>query len=99
MSILTFSEAGIYPLSQYTFLLILAINPALFRLFKPRHFFLIALGILGSFINARAMLPFMLLTILDLDYSKLEKKEMFLMLGFFVVQVWIVLSFGSAWYG
>lgn len=92
----SFSEAGIFPLSQYTFLFIMSFNPPLFKLMKLRHFAFLGLGILGSLVNARAILPFMLLTILDLDYSRLEKKDMAMMLGFFALQVWLVLAFGSA---
>lgn len=87
--------SGILPISQYTFLFVLAFNPPLFKLFEKRHFLFLAVGILLAFINHRAVMPFMLLILLDLDYSKLEKKDVMNIITFFALQVWVILTFGS----
>lgn len=64
--------SGIGHISNYLFAFILTINPAIFRLFRPRNYILFFIGALISLINYRAMLPFYLLIIIDLDYSKLD---------------------------
>lgn len=87
--------AGIYPISQYSFIFIISLNPALYSLFKPKHWILFAGGVLLSFVNHRAILPFILLCILDLDYSALGKRERKIMLLFFVLQAFILLAFGG----
>lgn len=90
--------SGIGCFSQYSFLFILQINPALFHLFERRHYALFLLGCAGSLFNTRAMLPFMLLILLDLDYSKMGKKEKLWVILFFALQVGILLSF-TRWGG
>jgi hypothetical protein len=76
----------------------MALNPLIFKLFKWQHFVLFFIGFAASFINARAILPFMLVCLLDLDYSKLEKKDKTAMLIFTFLAIFIMLAFGSASY-
>ena len=96
--VVAISFAGFARLSQYLYLFILQINPALFRLFRPRDYVLFLLGCAGGLINHRALLPFVLLIVLDLDYSKLDKKAKLWILLFFFLQVLILLSF-TRWGG
>ena len=90
------SSAGILPVSQYTWLFIMSINPLIFKLFKPKHFVIFLLGFAASFINARAILPFMLLICLDLDFSKLTENDKKTMILFLFLQLFILFAFGSA---
>ena len=85
---------GFFPLSQYTFIFIMALNPYVFKLFKPYHYAIFALGVFLSLFNTRAILPFMLICLLDLDYSKLTKKEKAGMIFFNFLAVFIMLAFG-----
>ena len=87
--------AGLIPFSQYTFLFILSINPGIFRLFKQKHYALFAFGVAASVFQSRAILPVMLLIMLDLDYSHLDKKDKLAILAFFMLQVLILLTFGG----
>lgn len=89
---------GIFPISQYTWLFIMSINPIIFKLFKPKHFILFFLGFAASFINARAILPFMLLICLELDFDKLTDKDRKIMILFLFLQLFILFAFGSAWH-
>lgn len=93
------SGAGILPLSPYTYLFIISLNPIFYKLFKPKHWFLFAAGVLLSFLNHRAIIPFILLCCLDLDYSRLGDREKKLMLAFFALQLFILLAFGGNTYG
>jgi len=90
------TTAGILPISQYTWLFIMSINPMVFKLFKPHHFVLFFMGFAGSFINHRAILPFMLLICLDLDFDKLTDKDRKIMILFLFIQLFILFAFGSA---
>ena len=86
---------GILRLSQYSYLYLLSVNPALFRLFKPKQYALFILGSLLSIFNHRAILPFLVLIVLELDYSKLDKRQKLYVLLFFGLQLLILLSFGE----
>lgn len=84
--------AGILNLGAYLFLFVLALNPTIFKMFRLRTYGFLALGVLASVVNSRAIMPFMLLAILDLDYSRfdadLQKKMMlFFLLGFMILAV------------
>jgi len=91
--VLANSSAGFAWFSQYLYLFILQINPALFRLFRPQDYILFLLGCAFSLFNHRAIMPFMLLIVLGLDYSKLNKKMKQWILLFFALQVLILVSF------
>lgn len=86
---------GILRLSQYSYLFLLSVNPALFRIFRAKHYLLFTLGSILAVFNHRAILPFLLLIVLDLDYSKLSKKQKLFVLLFFGLQLLILLSFGE----
>lgn len=66
--------SGISRISNYLFAFILTINPAIFKLFRPRDYFIFGIGAILSVINYRAMMPFYLIILMDLDYSKLDDK-------------------------
>jgi hypothetical protein len=89
-------EAGLLPISQYSWLFIMALNPLIFKLFKPYHFALFFAGLAASFFNTRAIMPFMLLICLDLDFAKLTEKDRKLMILFMFLQLFILFAFGSA---
>lgn len=93
---LLYPAGGIFPISQYTWLFIMSINPMIFKLFRPRHFILFGIGFIGSFINHRAILPVMLLICLDLDFDKLTDKDRKIMILFLFLQLFILFAFGSA---
>lgn len=83
-------------LTQYTYLFILSINPAIFKLFRPRHYAMLGVGILVSLFNHRAILPFMLLICLDLDYANLNPKLVRWLLFFFTIGCAIISMFGGS---
>jgi hypothetical protein len=83
-------------ISQYTYLLILSINPPLFKLFKPRHYVIFFLGLAGALFNHRALMPFMLLIILDLDYANLSTRIIRQLLLFFALGCAVITMFGGA---
>jgi hypothetical protein len=90
---------GITHAGQYLSLFVLSFNPSLFKMFKPRHFLFLIPGILLSVFNHRAILPFLVLIMLDMDYSKLDKglkQQLFL---FFCISVGILSCFGGNYYG
>lgn len=91
--------AGFFPISQYSYLFILSLNPVMFKMFKPKHWILFAVGVGLSFFNHRAIIPAMLLCCLDLDYSQLGKDEKRLMLLFFALQLFILMAFSGGAYG
>lgn len=95
MGIFSPGYTGILRLSQYSFLFILSVNPALFRLFKTKQYILFTLGTLLSIINHRAILPFLVLIVLDLDLAKLDKRQKLYILLFFGFQLLVLLSLGS----
>ena len=95
MNLLDFGSAGILPFSQYSLLFILSLNPGIFRFFRLRHFVFFATGSALSFLNHRAILPFMLIMILDLDFSKMDKRDRLAILFFFALQVLVLLTFGG----
>lgn len=76
--------------AQYTLLFLLSFNPVIMlRLFGVRHWLFLSIGIILSFFNHRAVLPFILLILLDLNYDRLDdlsRKQAFIyalsMLGF-----------------
>jgi len=89
---------GIYGIAhqgQYLYLFILSFNPFTFKLFRPRDYAILAIGVLFSLINHRAVLPFLLLIVLDLDYLKLDKNLKRLIFSFFIVMVFLVMWFGG----
>jgi len=94
MDLTTVSSLGIYPMSQYTYLFIMAINPLIFKLFKPKHYVLFFIGFLGSFVNSRAIMPFMLIALLDLDFSKLSPKDKKAMVIMAFFEVFLIIVFG-----
>jgi hypothetical protein len=77
--------AGIGNQGAYLFMFILTWNPAIFKAFKMRHYPFLFIGFLLSFFNHRAIIPFLLLTILDLDYSKIDKEFIKTMAFFFFI--------------
>lgn len=89
-------EAGIIPISQYTWLFILSINPIIFKFFKKEHFWVFGLGFLLSFVNARAILPFLLIILLDLDLTDFRKEDKIAMIVFTGLQLFVFFAFGSA---
>jgi hypothetical protein len=91
-----FAAAGVTSFWQFATMYAPSINPIIFRLFQRRHYLLFLIGTVGAFFNARVILPFMLLIVLDLDYLKLTKKEKKWLLVFFILQVFIFL-FNSRW--
>ena len=93
---LIYPTGGIFPISQYTWLLIMSINPIIFKLFKPYHFVLFFVGFVGSFINHRAIMPIMLLICLDLDFAKLTERDKKIMILFLFLQLFVFFAFGSA---
>ena len=82
---------------QYLALFILSFNPFVFRLFERRHFVFLLVSVLLSFFSHRAVLPFMLLILLDLDYSKLDRSLKQKMLYMFLFAVGIISIFGAGW--
>ena len=65
------------------------------KLFKKRHIPLFLIGFIGSIINHGIILPVLLFIILDLDYSKLDKKNQLLMITFFGYTIFFILFFGG----
>lgn len=86
---------GILQNGQYYYLFILSMNPALFRLFKKKHLALFIIGAMLSTFNHRAILPILLLIILDLDYSSCDKALKQRMLFYFVFASAIISLFGG----
>jgi len=86
---------GILHQGQYLYLFILSFNPEIFKLFELRHFVFLLIGVLLSAINARAVLPFLLIIFLDLDYSKMDKKLKRNIFIYFMVMVGIISIFGG----
>lgn len=82
---------------QFMFLYVLSINPFIFKLFELRHFILFGIGTVLSLFSHRAIIPFMLLILLDLDYSKMDKPMRQKMLLIFMVASAIFLLFGGSW--
>jgi hypothetical protein len=89
---------GFFGSTQYTYLFAMSFNPVMFKLFKLRHFAFIAVGIILSMFNHRAIFPFLLLALLDLDYTKLTPKDWEWAGGFFLLSSLILLVFGGASY-
>lgn len=90
---------GILHRGQYFDLFVLSFNPAIFRLFELRHFAFLAVGILLSVFNHRAVLPFLLLILLDLDWSKCDKAMKRWIFLWFILGAGIVMLFGGGWNG
>ena len=88
---------GIWPPSQYSYLFVMSLNPAFVRMMGPAQTLLLIMGILLSALNHRAILPFSLIILLTLDYSKLGKAEMRLGYIFFCLTLAIFVLFGG-WY-
>jgi len=82
-------------ISQYLYLFILGTNPALFKLFKPKHYVIFTIGLTAALFNHRAILPFVLICLMDLDYSKLTSKTKKWLLFFFGLGLSIILVFGD----
>ena len=64
---------------------ILLVNPGLFSMFEVKHWALLLVGIAGSLLSFRIMMPFILGIILTLDYSRADKKTYLICAGFFVI--------------
>lgn len=86
---------GILTINQFMYLTILSINPAIFKIFKTRNYFLFAIGIIASIFNSRAIMPILMLLCLDLDYSKLSPRIKIEMLGFFLFTFLLLSVFGG----
>src|ERR1035437_101157 len=77
--------AGITNQGAYLYMFLLSWNPGIFKAFKKQHYPFLLIGTLLSIFNHRAILPFLLLTMLDLDYSKMDKEFFKTLLFFFFV--------------
>lgn len=86
---------GILHFSQYLFLFILSLNPAVFRLFKWHHYALFFVGVLASIFNHRAILPFLMLIVLDLDYDRMDNRTRFWIAVFFSLSILNIMVFGG----
>jgi len=87
---------GILHQGQFLYLFILSINPGLIRLFNLKQFLFLLVGVGFSIFNHRAILPFMLLAILDLQ-TPLTKDIKQMMLLFFFIASGILLFFGRGY--
>ena len=82
---------------QYLYIFLLSVNPAVFRMFKWQHYVFLSIGILISFINSRAVMPFLFLILLDLDYSKFDAVQQRYAFYFFLAGVSLVSLFGKVY--
>lgn len=82
---------------QFMYLFVLSVNPFIFTFFEWRHYFIFGIGLVLSLFSQRAIMPFMLLMLLDFDYSKLDKELKKKMLYLFLFGFLIFCLAGGGW--
>jgi hypothetical protein len=88
-------QFGVLSGGIYMFLFFLTINPAIFKIFRPHHYWIFAAGAVLSLLNHRAILPALLLIIIDADYSKITPELLKTMSHFFLLGLFIMAIFSG----